>query len=208
MDDEAGGPCKAVGPGKVLHGDPRDLVGEAHARLGDQRPVQLDVRDFDAVGGESRRLRLTDARGIEAGDLQLDRRLRGRFEGDALDRDRTVQEVERDRAVARLAPRRPNLLERGLDLAGGPVLHIILEAKESGSRDHECGDHGDQGFLIRPAPVADCAGVKVPYGRSNEGAGRGLLTVPSSDVASKRLPVLHIRLILPENRPLLDLPKK
>ena len=46
--------------------------------------------------------------------------------------------------MARLAAGRADLLERGFDLAGDPMLHIKLEAEKTGSCDHERGDQADQ----------------------------------------------------------------
>ena len=68
-------------------------------------------------------------------------RLRGRFSRNIGDPERAAPQVERHLAVACLAAGRANLLERGLDLAGDPMLRIELEAEEAAHRDH---DHGGQ----------------------------------------------------------------
>ena len=134
----------AGGTGIIFHGDPRRLVGDAPARLGGHGRVELDAGDFDRIGGELRRIGLTGARSREAGDLHAQRRWRGQLGGDVCDRDGARQQVERHLAVARLAAGRTDLLKRGLDLAGDPMLHVALEAEETSRHDHDRGDQAHQ----------------------------------------------------------------
>jgi len=67
------------------------------------------------------------------------RGIRSRFVGDG-----AAQQVERHLAVARLAARRTNLLERSLDFTGDAVLYVELEAEETARRDDDGGDQADR----------------------------------------------------------------
>src|SRR5712691_1385140 len=70
--------------------------------------------------------------------------MRSRFAGDVGDGDGAARQVERHLAVARLAARRTNLLERSLDFTGDAVLYVELEAEETARRDDDGGDQADR----------------------------------------------------------------
>ena len=122
------------------------LVGEVQSRLRRHRRADLDIGDFDGLRGESRRIRLIDARGRETADLDADRRLRRRLRGEVGDLDGAAQQVERDLAAARFAARRTNLLKRGVDLVSYSMLRIELKTEETSHPDYDGGNQAAQNF--------------------------------------------------------------
>src|ERR1700748_2195289 len=72
----------------------------------------------------------------QPGDFEAERRLRGRFGRDIGDLEVAAPEVERDLAMARCASGCADLLERGIDLIGNPVLSVKLEAEKTCRRNH------------------------------------------------------------------------
>src|SRR4029077_21103475 len=132
------------GAGIDSHRNKFGRVSDTLKSPGGHLQTEFEIGDFDAVGGESRRIRLADARGCEAGDLEAHRGLRSRLTGDIGDRDRAAQQGERHLAVARLAARRTNLLKRGLDLAGDTMLDVEFVTEETSGCDRDHGDHAAQ----------------------------------------------------------------
>ena len=104
--------------------------------------------------------------------------------------------------MARLGAGGTDLLEGSLDVARDPALGIEVETEIATGRDDCDGDQAEQNFLhsvnsgsSREKNCQPAVGRCSIDGR----ACPGLLTGIVSDVASKRLDMLHIQLDLPDN---------
>jgi hypothetical protein len=100
--------------------------------------------------------------------------LRRRLRGEVGDHDGAAQQVERDLAAARFAARRADLFQRGIDLAGDPLLRIELEAEETSHRNHDRGNQAAQNLCHSVSSSCRLSGGQFAIVGPMTGAREGL----------------------------------
>lgn len=139
--------CRMDRTGKVTSDDLGGLVVRFHLCPLGVSDRDLEPRHLDAISRETRLVCLADADGRSFCDRDVGQLVLAGFDVDVLDRERPARQLERDLAVAGLAAARTHLLERRLDLRGGAVLDVEVEAEPSGRAEHGECDQANQDSL-------------------------------------------------------------